>query len=129
MNIPDEIINSICEIGRDLLRCKTAMGDDEFDKRCALWMVQGVEEMRYKGRPTPPSEIIEYRKLRNIDRNHRMNEAFWKQAHIYAFVKSDSEIKNINSANLYWLRWIEEKIDRNEKVSMMIRSHGGTPIR
>ncbi len=86
----------------DLQNKKITM--QEFDYQCALWALESLDDYRVHPLPTRPFELDEYYRKKSQNPSYKISEGFWQQFHIREYLDNINTIRNLNSANLFWLK-------------------------
>lgn len=107
------------KIGKDLLDKlqSKAITMGEFEKETAYWMIESLNECKWKPYPTLPTELLDFYKRKKYDKKVQMDDAFWQQDHIRQYVASNGRIKAENGANKYWLKWMQTIIPKEDTVN------------
>jgi len=90
---------------------------DGFLLECAMWMVDTLEDMRSRPRPTMPDDVRAYFHKKQDDPGYKLDRSFWDQPHIRAWKAADSAIHAINRSNWYWLNEMQRLIPKDDQVN------------
>lgn len=100
----------------------------EREKECGYWMLQDLDDMRWRPEPTAPIEIQEYREKKRDNPYYRVNNDFWMLLPIKAWAAESNRIEGVNRGNHYWLLQLkkmipEEDIVSQRKIDAMLRTY------
>lgn len=90
---------------------------DGFLLECAMWMLDTLEDIRYRPRPSQPAEVEEYFRQKQSDPGYRVDRSFWEQPHIKQWRATESEILGLNKANWHWLKEMQRLIPKEDQVN------------
>jgi hypothetical protein len=107
------------KIGRKLLAQLQSheLTMDQFLLECAMWMLETLDDMRFRPNPTIPEDMSEYYRQKQSDYNYKVDRSFWDQPHIRQYKAAESEIRAINRSNLYWLNEMQRLIPKDDQVN------------
>lgn len=120
MIIPPPIANPrLPKLGKELLNKLPQIGMREFDKECAYWMLETLNDMAYKPPINPPEEILEYRRRRGENEDYSLSRDFWTQPHIVEYKRSCDSVFCENRSNWNWLCWMEKIIPQEDELNQV----------
>lgn len=118
------------KIGKELLRKLETkqITMTEFEQETAYWMMDSLNDCRWKSYPPVPEDLMEYYQRRKRDKKYEAGDAFWQQPHVRQYVTANSDIKSQNSANRYWLKYMQlhipqEDIVNQSKIKVVMNSY------
>lgn len=119
MNTGLEKNPAVPQLGRELLRRRMnfEVTEANFDRLCAEWMMEFLNDYRKRPDPTPPEEILDYRDRKRRDPDYRLSLEFWNKPHIKSFTLQASAIVAINKSNHYWLLFMKKNTIPTNTVS------------
>lgn len=114
------MIETIAEeiaFGKELLNKKIngIINEEEFDRECAYWMINYLDDLRFLPAPTEPDELNEYRKAKQEGK--KISSGFWAQGKIQNFLKTESEICSKNFSNFSWLNFMKKNIPADDTTT------------
>lgn len=107
------------KIGMTLLAKQPSMGPGEFDKECAYWMLETLNDMTYKPPIIPPPEVIEYRRRKQENMDYEVTRDFWVQPHIIEYKRSCDRVFAENRSHWFWLGWMLKKIPKEDELNIV----------
>ena len=90
---------------------------DDFDKDCAYWLSEYLDDMGYQQPPNTPQEVISYQERRKTDHGYHLSNSFWHQQHIKDWSKQLSEVSCANHSNKYWLEFMRKHIPEDDLLN------------
>lgn len=108
------------EVGRALLKRLESkeITMEEFEKECAYWMLSMVNDFKYKELPEIPSDLEEFYDHRLKDPSYKLSSEFWELPHVKLYLIEARRIKADNSSNFYWLKWMRQRIPKEDTVAL-----------
>jgi hypothetical protein len=102
---------------------------DDFETELAYWTLSLLHELKYNPLPTAPEDVVAYAKRKLTDREYKLTDSFWAQAHIVTWRASVSKIDSENQSNKSWLEWTKARLKTDsdrEKVDAYLIHHRET---
>ena len=90
---------------------------EEFELETAYWMMDSLNGCRWVCYPVVPNDLMEYYRRRKADKRVSMGDEFWQQPHVRQYIETNSRVKSVNSANRYWLDYMQQHIPKEDTES------------
>ena len=104
------------KLGKELLRKlkKEEITLTEFDHECAYWMTTNLSEYHYHHYPNVPQDLIDYKDRKLKDFRFSVSQDFWKQAHIFDYLRQSNDALHANACHIYWLEFMKKNIPQED---------------
>lgn len=107
------------KLGKDLLGRLNSkeITMEEFDRECAYWMLQYLNDYRWLPSPTIPNELTDYWRRRQINNKTDVSEAFWQKPVIKKYIATEAHIRATNLGSMHWLKFMKKHIPQDDVVN------------